>query len=184
MADELRPTSRNGGETGGENTLRDNSIQQSRNRGDENSSLAPRPSLNSNTENPPGHGLHCYDTLPVHGGTSANRKMDYLQTHAARVVQYPHDRTTLPPYHRGSQLFRRNPSNTGGGIAGDRMVSIPEGGRASADIGSPRASRRSNTSIDNGQFVSPGMRPRMSTMTSRPRGSILSRRPSVTVAKH
>lgn len=188
MADHLRSTASRGEETGGEGS----SIQQSPSRGEETSNSAPRPSLNINTEHvanpslntnaepPPGHGLHRYETLPIPGGNSVNRQDGVSPDTRPRGRTISSRSRDAPPLSPRSQLFRRNPSNAGGRATEERMGSIPEGERGSVDIGS-RGPRRSNTSAD-GRFSSPGMRPRVSTLTGRPRGSTLNRRPSIAVA--
>ena len=187
MADDVRQIASRE-ESGGEGS----SIQQSPIRGEENSNLATRPTLNVNTGNatttslntnaeaPPGHGLHRFETLPTGQDSSANREDTVSPSNRRRgrtISSKPRD---APPLSPRSQLFKGNPSNAGGRTSEDRMGSIPEGGRGSADIAS-RGPRRSNTSAD-GQFISTGMRPRVRTMTGRPRGSTLNRRPSIAVA--
>jgi aquaglyceroporin related protein len=180
MADHLRPSSRE--EARGE----DSSIPQSPSHGEESSTAADRPnlavetpsstgpSLNTNAEAPSGHGLRRHETLPGRGN-SANRQdgaSPDTRRRGRTVSSKPRD---LSPR---SQLFRRNPSNAGGGRVDDAMGSITEGGRGSTEFRSPR---RSNTSAEP-RLTSPGLRPRVSTVTGRPRGSTLNRRPSIAVA--
>ena len=64
----------------------------------------------------------------------------------------------------------------------DRMDPIPEGGGGgSAEIGtSPR--RRSNNSMEGPRISASGLRPRVGTITGRPRRSTFNRRPSIAVA--
>ena len=162
------------------------SVQQSPSREEETSNPATRPthtnvapssagaSLNNNAEAPPGQELHRFDTLPVRGNSTNSQDGASPDTRrrGGTISSKPRD---LSPR---SQLFRRNPSSAGGARADDTIGAISEGGRGSTEF---RSRRRSNTSTEP-RFISPGMRPRVSTMTGRPRQNTLNRRPSIAVA--
>ena len=133
-------------------------------------------------EPPAGPSLQRAGTLPIRRHGLEGDDLEPGTRRRGRTISSRPRNHDVPPLSPRSQIFGRKPSTNSRDNREGSLGPIPESRQASPTANRPRGS----TNSERPSFISPGMRPRMSTWANSPnraRGSTLTRRPTVLLAQ-